>query len=84
MKATIVSVVVILALLAGTHLYLSALSKPMKAVENFEQAVEKKDAKTLADIMNSGQKKSLFLIKKLHLISITSRKKMILKKSAKS
>lgn len=57
MKATIVSVVVILALLAGTHLYLSALSKPMKAVENFEQAVEKKDAKTLADIMNSGQKK---------------------------
>ncbi|MDE3840204.1 hypothetical protein C0966_12690 [Bacillus methanolicus] len=57
MKATIVSVIVILAVLAGSHLYFSAQSKPIKTVEKFEQAVRNKDAKALADIMNNGQNK---------------------------
>lgn len=57
MKATIVSIIVILAVLAGSHLYFSAQSKPIKTVEKFEQAVRNKDAKALADIMNNGQNK---------------------------
>jgi membrane-associated protein TcaA len=54
-KTGIIALGILIAGLGGAHLYLSALSKPEKAVENFEQAIKDNDVKELRSIMNNGQ-----------------------------
>lgn len=54
-KAGIIAMGILVAGLGGVHFYLSAQSKPVKAVEKFEQAINEKDTKKLTAMMNDGQ-----------------------------
>ncbi|WP_160118386.1 zinc ribbon domain-containing protein [Bacillus sp. V59.32b] len=56
-KAGIITAVILVASLAGSHFYLSSLTDPMKTVEEFEKAVKDDDTKALAKIINQGQDK---------------------------
>ncbi|MBS2970729.1 hypothetical protein J9317_18455 [Metabacillus sp. KIGAM252] len=56
-KVILISAAALFVVLIGTHLILSSKSTPAAAIDQFEKAVLSNDSKTVAAIVNEGQKR---------------------------
>ncbi|MTH54564.1 hypothetical protein GKZ89_14260 [Bacillus mangrovi] len=56
-KVILISAAVLFVALIGTHLFLSSRFTPAAAIDRFEKAVLSNDSKTVASIVNEGQKR---------------------------